>query len=319
MFLQIIILIVGLALVVLGAEWLVNGASSVARRFGVSEFVIGLTIVGFGTSMPELVVSVTGAIEGLSDVSIGNVVGSNIFNTLLILGLTAVLVPVAITSENKKRDIPLALGASFLLALYGMRHTLFGIGTCDGITRWGGILFLLLFAGYVVLCFKKNKPDEESEVEVKEMKLPLAIVLCLIGIGGLIGGGRLFVNSATEIARSLGVSEKFIAITILAGGTSMPELVTCVVAALKKKNQLALGNVLGSNVFNILLILGASATIHPIAFGNIDFVDMGTLLLSVLFLWFFAKTGKGSQISRVEGALLLALFVAYYIYLFMKL
>ncbi len=318
MWLQIIILIVGLALVVLGAEWLVSGASSVARRFGVSEFVIGLTIVGFGTSMPELVVSVTGAIEGLSDVSIGNVVGSNIFNTLLILGLTAVLVPVGITSENKKRDIPIALGATLLLVLYGMRHTLFGIGTGDGISRWGGILFLLLFAGYVVISFHGNK-DGGADAEAKELKLPLAILLCLLGIAGLIGGGRLFVNSATEIARSLGVSEKFIAITILAGGTSMPELVTCVVAALKKKNQLALGNVLGSNVFNILLILGASATIHPIAFGTIDFADMGTLLLSVLFLWFFAKTGKGSQISRVEGALLLALFMAYYIYLFMKL
>ena len=319
MLLQITILIVGLVLVVLGAQWLVNGASSVARRFGVSEFVIGLTIVGFGTSMPELVVSVTGAIEGLSDVSLGNVVGSNIFNTLLILGLTALLVPVGITSDNKKRDIPLALAASLLLVLYGMRHTLFGIGTHDGITLLGGILFLLLFAGYVVLCFKKNKPDEETEAEVKKTSLPLAMVLCLLGIGGLIGGGRMFVTGATEIARALGVSEKFIAITILAGGTSMPELVTCVVAAFKKKNQLALGNVLGSNVFNILLILGASATIHPITFGSIGIVDMGVLLLSVLLLWFFAKTGEGSQISRVEGVLLLALFVAYYIYLFMKL
>ncbi len=318
MLLQIIILIVGLALVVMGADWLVSGASSVARRWGVSEFVIGLTIVGFGTSMPELVVSVTGAVEGLSDVSIGNVVGSNIFNTLLILGLTAVLVPVGISSENKKRDIPIALGATLLLVLYGMRHTLFGIGEVDGISRWGGILFLLLFVSYVLLCFKGNK-DEDSGAKVKEMKLPLALLLCLLGIGGLIGGGQLFVNSATEIARTLGVSEKFIAITILAGGTSMPELVTCVVAALKKKNQLALGNVLGSNVFNILLILGTSAVIRPITFGSINIVDMGTLLLSVAFLWLFAKTGKGSQISRVEGSLLLALFVAYYIYLFVKL
>lgn len=319
MLLQIIILIVGLFLVVLGAQWLVNGASSVARRFGVSEFVIGLTIVGFGTSMPELVVSVTGAIEGLSDVSLGNVVGSNIFNTLLILGLTSVLVPVGISSDNKKRDIPLALGATVLLIVYGMRHTLLGVGPQDGITRLGGIVFLLLFAGYVVLCFKKSKPEVDGETEVKETKLPWAALLCLLGIGGLIGGGRMFVNSATEIARTLGVSEKFISITILAGGTSMPELVTCVVAALKKKNQLALGNILGSNVFNILLILGASAIIHPITFGTINLVDMGTLLLSVLLLWFFAKTGKGNQISRVEGVLMLALFVAYYIYLFMKL
>ena len=318
MLLQIILLIVGLSLVVLGAEWLVNGASSIARRFGVSEFVIGLTIVGFGTSMPELVVSVTGSIEGLSDVSIGNVVGSNIFNTLLILGLTAVLVPVSITRDNKQRDIPIALVATLLLELLGMRHTLFGIGSSDGITRWGGILFLVIFAGYVVFCFKNNK-NSESDAEAKAMKLPLAVLLSLLGIGCLIGGGQLFVDSATSVARSLGVTEKFIAITILAGGTSLPELVTCVVAALKYKNQLALGNVLGSNVFNILLILGASATIHPITFGNINLFDMSVLLLSVLFLWLFAKTGKGSQISRVEGLLLLALFAAYYVYLFIKL
>ncbi|MBR3985608.1 MAG: calcium/sodium antiporter [Bacteroidales bacterium] len=318
MLLQIILLIVGLSLVVLGAEWLVNGASSIARRFGVSEFVIGLTIVGFGTSMPELVVSVTGSIEGLSDVSIGNVVGSNIFNTLLILGLTAVLVPVSITRDNKQRDIPIALVATLLLVLLGMRHTLFGIGSSDGITRWGGILFLVIFAGYVVFCFKNNK-NSESDAEAKAMKLPLAVLLSLLGIGCLIGGGQLFVDSATSVARSLGVTEKFIAITILAGGTSLPELVTCVVAALKHKNQLALGNVLGSNVFNILLILGASATIHPITFGNINLFDMSVLLLSVLFLWLFAKTGKGSQISRVEGLLLLALFAAYYVYLFIKL
>ena len=318
MLLQIILLIVGLSLVVLGAEWLVNGASSIARRFGVSEFVIGLTIVGFGTSMPELVVSVTGSIEGLSDVSIGNVVGSNIFNTLLILGLTAVLVPVSITRDNKQRDIPIALVATLLLELLGMRHTLFGIGSSDGITRWGGILFLVIFAGYVVFCFKNNK-NSESDAEAKAMKLPLAVLLSLLGIGCLIGGGQLFVDSATSVARSLGVTEKFIAITILAGGTSLHELVTCVVAALKHKNQLALGNVLGSNVFNILLILGASATIHPITFGNINLFDMSVLLLSVLFLWLFAKTGKGSQISRVEGLLLLALFAAYYVYLFIKL
>jgi cation:H+ antiporter len=318
MLLQIILLIVGLSLVVLGAEWLVNGASSIARRFGVSEFVIGLTIVGFGTSMPELVVSVTGSIEGLSDVSIGNVVGSNIFNTLLILGLTAVLVPVSITRDNKQRDIPIALVATLLLVLLGMRHTLFGIGSSDGITRWGGILFLVIFAGYVVFCFKNNK-NSESDTEAKAMKLPLAVLLSLLGIGCLIGGGQLFVDSATSVARSLGVTEKFIAITILAGGTSLPELVTCVVAALKHKNQLALGNVLGSNVFNILLILGASATIHPITFGNINLIDMSVLLLSVLFLWLFAKTGKGSQISRMEGLLLLALFAAYYVYLFIKL
>jgi len=315
MIVQILILIAGLALVVLGANWLVDGASSIARKLGVSEFVIGLTIVGFGTSMPELVVSITGALEGMPDVSMGNVIGSNIFNTLMILGLTAVIAPVAITMANRRIDIPIALGVSLLLALYGMRHTLFGIGEADGISRLGGVTFLLLFAAYVVLCFKKDKVGDEQSGG-KEMRMPLAIMLCLTGIGGLIGGGQLFVNSATRIAQMAGLSEKFIAITILAGGTSMPELVTCVVAAAKKKNQLALGNVLGSNIFNILLIIGASATIHPIVFGTIDVVDMGTLVLSVVFLLLFAILGKISRINRFEGSLLLSLFAVYYMYLF---
>jgi len=317
MIVQVILLVIGLALVVLGANWLVDGASSIARKFGVSEFVIGLTIVGFGTSMPEFVVSITGALQGMPDVSVGNVVGSNIFNTLMILGLTTVISPVAITVSNRRRDIPIVLGASLLLALYGMRHTLFGIGEADGISRLGGILFLVLFTAYIVVCFKKDKSEIET-TDAKEMKLGLAVLLSLAGIGGLIGGGQLFVNSATHIAQMAGLSEKFIAITILAGGTSMPELVTCVVAAAKKKNQLALGNILGSNIFNILLIIGASATIKPIVFGTIDLVDMGTLVLSAVFLLLFSLLGKKSQINRFEGSLLLLLFITYYIYLFIS-
>lgn len=318
MFLQIVLLLAGLALVVLGANWLVDGASGIARKMGISEFVIGLTIVGFGTSMPEFVVSVTGALQGLSDISIGNVVGSNVFNTLLILGLTAVIVPIAITPDNRRIDIPIALGVTLLFALYSLRHTLFGIGQADGISRLGGIVFLLLFAAYVTFCFKKDKGSELSS-DGKEMKVVTGIVLSLLGIGGLIGGGQLFVNSATRIAQMAHLSEKFIAITILAGGTSMPELVTCVVAASKHKNQLALGNVLGSNIFNILLIIGASATIHPIVFDAINLIDMGVLVLSLFFLLLFAIVGKKSQISRFEGSMLLLLFAAYYTYLFLTL
>lgn len=315
MIIQTLILIAGLTLVVLGANWLVDGASSIARRLGVSEFVIGLTIVGFGTSMPECVVSITGALQGLPDVSIGNVIGSNIFNTLMILGLTAIVAPVAITTANRRIDIPIALGVSLLLALYSMHHTLFGIGEADGINRMGGILFLLLFVAYVIFCFKKDKGYNEPEDD-KNIKMPVAILLSLLGIGGLIGGGQLFVNSATKIAQIAGLSEKFIAITILATGTSIPELVTCLVAAVKKKNQLALGNILGSNVFNILLIIGASATIHPIVFGAINVVDMGTLVLTVIVLLLFAILGKENNINRIEGTLMLLLFGLYYMYLF---
>lgn len=320
MFLQIVIMIVGLALVVLGANWLVDGASSIARRLGISEFVIGLTIVGFGTSMPEFVVSITGAIQGMSDVSIGNVIGSNVFNTLLILGLTAIITPIAITSDNRRRDIPIAVGTSLLLALYGMRHTLFGMGQSDGISRLGGIFFLLLFVSYVVICFIKDRGETPTKAaQQTEKKIARPLLLSLAGIGGLIGGGQIFVNSASTIAQMAGLSEKFIAITILAGGTSMPELVTCVVAAAKQRNQLALGNVLGSNIFNILLIIGTSATIHPIVFGGINLIDMGILVLSVVALWLFAVLGRRSRINRFEGTLLLLLFVAYYIVLFQSL
>lgn len=320
MFLQIVIMIVGLALVVLGANWLVDGASSIARRLGISEFVIGLTIVGFGTSMPEFVVSITGAIQGMSDVSIGNVIGSNVFNTLLILGLTAIITPIAITSDNRRRDIPIAVGTSLLLALYGMRHTLFGMGQSDGISRLGGIFFLLLFVSYVVICFIKDRGETPTKAaQQTEKKIARSLLLSLAGIGGLIGGGQIFVNSASSIAQMAGLSEKFIAITILAGGTSMPELVTCVVAAAKQRNQLALGNVLGSNIFNILLIIGTSATIHPIVFGGINLIDMGILVLSVVALWLFAVLGRRSRINRFEGTLLLLLFVAYYIVLFQSL
>lgn len=314
MLLQVLLFIVGLLFVIFGADWLVEGSSSVARKAGISEFVIGLTIVGFGTSMPELVVSLNGALQGLSDISIGNVVGSNIFNTLLILGITAAILPIAISNENRKRDIPINLAATLLLVLYGMRHTLFGIGDGDGISRIGGIVFLLVFIVYLWSCFKFDSKDAEDG-DFKTRSIPMAVVLTLAGIAMLIIGGRLFVNSATAIASSFGISDKFIAITVLAGGTSLPELATCVVAAAKKKGQLALGNILGSNVFNILLILGVSAAVRPVSFSNMNFVDMGVLLASVIMLLMFAYTGKKNKIDRFEGVLLLLMEAAYFIWL----
>ena len=310
MALTLLILIVGLALIVLGADWLVDGASSIARKAGISEFVIGLTIVGFGTSCPELVVSLTGAIAGSSDISAGNVIGSNIFNTLLILGLTAIVAPITITPKNKRRDIPMTIGVTVLFLLCGMSHTLFGLGGYDGISRIEGIVFLILFCAYIYLCFKTGSADEAEEGG-KQMKLAAAIALVLAGLAGLIAGGKLFVNSATEIAQRLGISEKFIAVTILAGGTSLPELATCVVAAAKKKGQLALGNILGSNIFNILLILGCSAVVHPLHFAGINMVDMGVLLLSSLLVFTSAYTGRKDMVDRFDGSILLLCEVTY--------
>lgn len=309
MIVQILILLLGLALIVFGADWLVDGASAIARKVGISEFVIGLTIVGFGTSCPELVVSLTGAIQGNADISVGNVVGSNIFNTLLILGITAAIMPVAVTHSNRRRDIPLTLLVTVLLIGCGMSRTIFGLAPSDSLSRIEGILFLIVFAAYMFYCFKTDTV-EETEGE-KPIKTWLAILLVAAGLAGLIFGGKWFVNAATNIARMIGVSDKFIAITVLAGGTSLPELATCVVAAAKKKGQLALGNILGSNVFNILLILGASAVVTPLSFMGMSLVDICVLLVSAILVWLWTYTGHKDRIDRWEGWIMIVCFVAY--------
>ncbi len=316
---NVLLLLVGLGLIVLGADWLVDGASAIARRAGVSEFVIGLTIVGFGTSCPELVVSITGAIQGNADIAIGNVVGSNIFNTFFILGLTALLMPVSMTDANRRRDIPITLFVSLLLIFCGMSKTLSGIGGSDSISRIEGAIFLLIFSGYLWYCFKFDSKDQTEIEEQKQMKLPFAIFAVAAGLAGLIFGGELFVDSATALARSIGVSDKFIAITVLAGGTSFPELATCIVAAAKHKDQLALGNILGSNVFNILLILGCSSIITPLSFAGMNLVDAAALILSCIMLLLWAYTGRKCRIDRWEGAMMLLAFAGYYYYLFTKL
>ena len=314
----IILLLVGLGLTVLGADWLVDGASAIARKAGVSEFVIGLTVVGFGTSCPELVVSLTGAIQGNADISIGNVIGSNIFNALFILGITAVIMPVSMTNENRRRDIPVTIAVSVILVLFGMSRTLLGIGGDDNLSRPEGIFFLFLFGVYLYACFRFDSKEKNDMPDHKNMRLPLAIIAVAAGLAGLIFGGDLLVDSATDMARSLGVSDKFIAITILAGGTSLPELATCIVAAAKHRNQLALGNILGSNVFNILLILGCSAVITPLSFWGMSLVDSAVLIASSVMLLLWAYTGTKCRIDRWEGALMLLAFGAYYYYLFEK-
>ena len=311
MWIQIGILIAGLLLVIYGADWLVNGASGIARRAGISEFVIGLTIVGFGTSCPELVVSLTGAFKGLADISIGNVVGSNIYNTLLILGVTSMIAPMAITRNNKMRDIPMVFGVTLMFILFGLFN--------QDISRLEGIMFLLIFVGYIWYCFKFTPREEESENKEKQLKIWQAIGLVIIGLGGLIGGGQLFVNSATTLAKMIGVSDKFIAITILALGTSLPELATCVVAAAKHKGQLALGNILGSNIFNILLIIGSSAVVTPLHFGSMNNIDLGVLLLSTILLFTSCYVAKKDMIDRVDATLMLLCQAGYMAWLFISL
>lgn len=317
---NLILLILGLLLIVGGAEVLVDGASSIARKAGISEFVIGLTIVGMGTSAPEMVVSLLGAIEGNADVAIGNVVGSNIFNVLLITGLSALILPLDITPSNKKEIIPVNIIISVLLLLLGMRHSIFSVG--EDALKWpDGILFLVLFAIYMVIAFKSGKKEASLEESTggKHFGTILSILMVLGGIAALVFGGNLFVDSATSIAKMLHISDKFIAITVLAGGTSLPELATCIVAAIKKQGQLALGNVIGSNIFNILLILGCSALIHPLSFASINFVDMGVLILSSLLLLFAAYTGKNNKIDRFDAIIFLLCEAGYVIWLFKNL
>ena len=312
---NILLLLVGLGLVVLGADWLVNGASSIARRAGISEFVIGLTIVGFGTSCPELVVSLSGAIEGNSDISVGNVVGSNIFNVLFILGLTAMVLPVGMTDKNRRIDIPITLGVTILLVILGITGSMSG----PDISRWEGVLMLLVFSAYLFYCFKSDSKDEFSETQQATLSITKSIALTLTGLAGLIFGGDLFVDSATALARQIGVSDKFIAVTILAGGTSLPELATSLVAAIKGKEQLALGNILGSNVFNAMLILGLSSVITPLSFASMTIVDIITLVLSAVLLLIWAYTGRKNRIDRREGAAMLLCYVAYNVFLFSRL
>jgi cation:H+ antiporter len=249
---------------------------------------------------------------------VGNVVGSNIFNTLLILGITGLLLPMAITPENRKRDIPANICITALLILLGFKYTIFGIGT-DGLSRIDGLVLLLLFAAYMWKSFASGAPEKEVADEAKPLKPGWAAVMILGGISALILGGNLFVNSATHIARSVGISDKFIAITLLAGGTSMPELATCIAAAVKKKGQLALGNIIGSNLFNILLILGGSALIHPLSFEDISFVDMGVLLVSALVLWTSCLVGRKNTLDRLDGILMVLIWVAYMAYLVVNL
>ena len=314
---QVLLLLVGLFLIVKGADWLVDGASGVARRFGLSEFVIGLTIVGMGTSAPEMVVSFIGAFHGNADIAIGNVVGSNIMNTLLILGVTALILPMAVTGSNKKRDIPVNIFITVLLIVLGLEHTFFGIGT-DGLNRVDGAILIAFFLLYMWMSFKGNKAEEDNS-PAKQRNIWLCLLMIAAGLAGLVFGGNLFVDNATEIAHALGVSDKFIAITILAGGTSMPELATCVVAAAKKKGQLALGNIIGSNVFNILLILGGSALITPLSFAGMNYVDLGVLLLSALVLASALVIGKKDQIDRLDGALFVTIWAGYMAYLIINL
>jgi cation:H+ antiporter len=318
---NILFLIIGLALIVGGAHYLTEGASGVAKKFRVSEFVIGLTIVGFGTSAPELVVSVLSAINGQSDMAIGNVVGSNIFNTLLILGITAIIRSIDFTKHNLSRDLPFAMLATVVLIIMGS-DVMLGAGSVNVITRGEGLTLLAFFAIFMVYSFITGRAEgtelEKLEDNPKLTNVWLMVVMIGGGLAGLIFGGNLFLDSATAIARSLGVSESVIAITLVAGGTSLPELATSVVAMVKGKGDLALGNIIGSNIFNIFLILGVSSVIQPLTMGNILPGDLLVLLISNVLLFVFAVTFRKRAMDKPEGIISLVCYGAYLWWLFVR-
>ena len=314
-----LILIISLVGIVFGAEFLVAGSVSVARRYKVSDFVIGAAIVGIGTSMPELVVSFFGALKGNADVAIGNVVGSNIFNVLGILGLTAICFPIAIDRKNMTFEIPFCIGVSVLLTLLALN---FFNGTPATIGRVDGIILLLLFVGYMWYSFvrDRNEPTPDPSLKGRENDeeiqciLPVwkAIVKIVGGLALLITSCDFFVDNAILIAKSWGVSDAIISLTLIACGTSLPELAASVAAACKKNTQLALGNIVGSNIFNILLILGVSSQVMPLVSADITSVDYAVMIAAAAFPLFFGFKGK---IGRVGGAVMLLCFVLYTWYL----
>ena len=320
MWIDILWIVAGLVLILVGSDWLVEGASGVARKYGISEFIIGMTIVGIGTSMPELVSSLISAIQGHGDMALGNVTGSNICNILLILGVTVLISPIKYTRSNIRKDIPFAILVSlFLIVMLYNCFGLFGEMGTPGISRVDALYLLLIFAVFMIDSFKSAKNGaEEEEASVKPMPMGKAIIYVLLGLAGLIFGGQVFVDHTVSIAERFHVSEAFISITLMAVGTSLPELATCVVAAMKGKNQLALGNVIGSNIFNIALIIGTSAAISPFEIQSISTVDMGMVIVVVVLLWLAAFTFKKKKLDRVEGVIFLLAYIAYITYLSMN-
>ncbi len=314
--LDTIFLIGGLVLILLGANGLTDGAAAVAKRFNISDLVIGLTIVAFGTSAPELVISTMAALGGSADMAIGNVVGSNAFNVLMIIGVTAMVLPIKVGEGILSKEIPLVILASFVLAVCANDILLDG-GSSNVISRIDGLVllgFFLIFMRYT-FAIARNGGDETEGEKIKEMPIWKSALFILGGLAGLIYGGQLFVDGASGIASSLGVSESIIGLTIVAGGTSLPELATSVTAALKKNSGIAIGNVIGSNLYNVFFVLGCSATISPLPMGGINNVDMAVLIGSAILFWLVGWFFKKRTITRVEGALLVICYVAYTAYL----
>ncbi|MEX0981122.1 MAG: calcium/sodium antiporter [Bacteroidales bacterium] len=310
MLLNLLLLLTGFTALILGANFLVSGASSFARRFHVSELAVGLTIVAFGTSTPELVVNIVASRNGLSEVLLGNVIGSNIFNLLFILGISGTILPLFVQQKTVWLEIPISMIA--VLVLYVLANTTSN-GSVSVIGLPGGIILLSLFAGFLIYVFFNLRSAVPATTTTVNKPVILSIALIIAGLTGLILGGKLVVNESSKLAAQFGMSEKLIGLTIISIGTSLPELATSVVAALKKNSDMAIGNIIGSNIFNIFLVLGVCAVINPIEYPRALNTDLIILGISTLLLFTAMFTGKTKKLDRWESMLLVLLFIGYLI------
>ena len=310
----IVLIIVGFVALVKGADWLVDGASALAKRFGISDLIIGLTVVAFGTSMPEFVVNMVSVAHGTTDLAITNILGSNIINTFVILGLTAVIYPIVSQKHSRNFDIPLSIIAGFLVLV--MVAVSSPLESTRGISRVGGVLLLAFFIFFLYDAFSHAKEGEAEEPEetTKPMSIGKSIVLILCGLAGLSIGGELIVDSAVDIAARCGVSQAIIGLTIVALGTSLPELATSVIAAHKHNCDIAIGNVFGSNIFNVFFVLGTSAVVRPLpAYEGIE-LDAFMAALGSIIVWLALRTNKERVLQRWGGAVLLLVYAGYLTY-----
>lgn len=319
----VILIVLGFVALVKGADYLVDGASAIAKRFGISDLVIGLTVVAFGTSMPEFVVNMISVAEGTTDLAITNILGSNIINTFVILGLTALVYPVVSQKRSRDFDIPLSIIAGILVFAFVAINSPLGEDG-RGISRLGGVVLLGMFCYFLYNTFRhaKDHPDEGLSEEVpstKEITVRRAFCLVIGGLVGLVVGGELIVKSAVDLATRMGVSEAIIGLTIVALGTSLPELATSVIAATKHNSDIALGNVVGSNIFNVFFVLGTSAVVHPLpAYEGIE-LDAWMAAVGSMLVWLFVKTNREREIKRWGGAILLLVYTGYLTYRLMAL
>lgn len=313
----VLLLILGFVILIKGADWLVEGAVSIARTFNISELAIGLTIVAFGTSAPELIVNVMSSIEGYNELSYGNIIGSNNFNLLFILGISGIIYPLAVQRQTVRYEIPMSLLCAVILFFLVNDKMLYGGESM--LTRFDSLILLILFAGFLYYIYK-SMSAEPTGVEDTRVLLPTwkSVLFIVLGLTGLVFGGKLVVDQAVIMAKSFGLSEKFIGLTIVACGTSLPELATSVVAAIKKNTDIAIGNVIGSNIFNILFILGITGMIQPIPYNEVMNFDIGVLVVGTIGLYIFMFTLKHKMLDRWEAILMLASYFVYLAYLIIR-